>query len=459
MYLIRRIYLYGVLAIVISLGLCGIAVSDTIHDQHTIIGDENWYASGNTHYVRGNQYIEGSLTIHAGCRVEFYKDRTIKIKDGGSLLIDGVPGNWVTMCGRENPVTYKYERWEGITVDANATINLDVEYCNIWEAKRGIYVSGNISGPVSMINCYVYYHRDDKEVLEGIHISGLNGSVSLTDCYVCWRELHGIFLKNISGAVQVYDCSVANLVGENTRYHGIYTESCSNATISENYVQDCTGDGIHAWDLPPGNTTVRYNTIYNCDRGIWRGRGSAMTYNNEIYNCSEGIYTDDHGGYIYTNYIYVPSGGKGIHVLTDNPLLYNNDITWYQSGTNGGYGIYGGVNAGCSPYVTDNEIYHVNTGIYCGEHVVDGASFRRNTIQHCQTAIYTNGCKPYFGTISSPGNNSIALTNGLFFKAENAPQKVMAQMNWWGSKDPDPNKFWWNEKEVVYKPCLQAPPP
>jgi len=452
MYSIKRIF-YGILAVIITLNLVNYALSDTNHSG-TIAGTQDWYSNQNNHIITGNIIVTGTLVIHQSCYVKFNGDYKIEVRDGGHLFVDGNPGYWVTMVGNNGTT------WSGLTVEqAWANIaQFKVEYCNIWNAYRGVNIAGNTYGNIELTSLYVYAGS-----YEGIRIglhdgNWLDGNVTISDCYVYNRQPYGIFVKAL-GNVTIYNNSVSTCTGG--AGYGIFTEACPSATITDNFVQSCK-QGIHAWDGSPSGTYVGSNDIVNCTQiGIWRGRGSNSTASNEIHNCPEGIHTDDHAGTVEDNYIYVPSGGKGIYLNTGSTSeLYHNTISWEQSGTNGGYGIHGGqVGVGVNPRIWGNYIYHVNTGIYLGPNVSSSSKTRWNEIAYCGIAIDIVTCSPDLGTQNQNdyGNNNVHDITNYFIRADQPTSTIRAEMNWWGA-DPPPDRFNKFSGNIDYTPWRTSAP-
>jgi len=349
--------------------------------------------------------------------------------------------------------------WNGLTAAKWANINrFDVEYCSISNATIGIDVSDNTYGNVSFTSLYVYAGQSEGIKIGKSTVGYLSGNVTIRDCQINQRGSHGIFVKAINGTVTIEHNSVYYCTGANK--YGIFTESCPNATVYNNLVQGCY-EGIHAWDVDGGSTYVGYNDVYDCtsslSNGIWRGRGSTDTVGNEIHNCSNGIKTDDYGGTVENNYIYVPSGGKGIYLYTGStPYLTFNTISWQQSGTNGGYGIYGGAasEGTCNPTLWGNSIQHVNTGIYLGPGCNSQSKTRWSVIAYCGTAFYIDGCSPDLGTQSDYGNNNVHdITN--WFIVSTSQQTLRAAENWWGANRDPVSKMSGN---IDYTPWLPSAP-
>jgi len=250
------------------------------------------------------------LIIHQSCYVKFNSGCKIEVRDGGHLFVDGNLGYWVTMVGNNGAT------WYGLTAEQAWTniAQFDVEYCSISNASRGINIEGNTYGNINLTSLYVY-SGSYEGIKVGTHDGGsLDGNVTIRNCLVQYRNsYYGIFVKALD-SVTIDSNSIYFCTGQFG--YGIFTEACPNASVTNNLTQGCN-DGIHAWDGDNGSTYVGSNDVYDCSRGIWRGRGSTDTVGNEIHNCSDGIYTDDYGGTVENNYIYVPSGGKGIYLFQE----------------------------------------------------------------------------------------------------------------------------------------------
>ena len=143
--------------------------------------------------------------------------------------------------------------------------------------------------------------------------------------------------------------------------YGVYMDSVSHSSITNNIVKSNTKDGIYATNSP--FTKVSQNSISNNDFGVQIRVSSdnCVIEHNMVFNSSRnGIYLSKlMKSSVTGNNVYL-NGGNGIYLFTaENTTLSENDFT------NNSYGIYS-TSSSRNNTIMNNEISINNYGIYFG---------------------------------------------------------------------------------------------
>lgn len=209
--------------------------------------------------------------------------------------------------------------------------------------------------------------------------------------------------------------------------------------------------------------TIRNNTIQNGHIGIEMHSCAATVDSNEIvHNKSYGIkvYTD-YGSTIESNVIQEPSGDppfSGIYIngSRDTLRVRSNALSGIQT-----YGITHWIVASGRDEITGNHIAGdgvCNRGMYFYD---SNAIVRENTLATMNIPFWVDnyeGSVPDLGDVSvSDGLNVVEGTKSTqyYVKVIGSLHTVMAENNYWGTSDPDSNKFF---GPVDYTPYLSSPP-
>ncbi len=265
-----------------------------------ISGNVSWNYGDSPIWVEGDITVTGNLTIGAGVRVLVNGSYTIDVGGGGSLAINGMPGNMTYMLS--NATTPAAGDWLGIYFDPTANEGMcSIRYANISHAVTGIELN-EVTFPIRYSNITV------NDV--GIWAT----EIDISDCNITHNVNYGIHIQQVTGAFHIHD----SLIGYNS--YGIYVDQVLFMGGSFDWLLDIDGNDF----------------MYNSDFGIFLFYIAFDAIGDVLLNSTINI----------NNNYFIGQGQAGIYFLpvafTDNgnrARLYHNLSMEYNVFALNGYGM------------------------------------------------------------------------------------------------------------------------
>lgn len=382
------------------------------YSSEDLIGDASDLPGWDDHYGYGRINAYSALFLARGggetasnlrlCYdVEF--DRDVKVSDGDTL--EFLPGVTITFAGGSDAAN--------LGVD-ETHCELIVEGALIAEGDPGDYIRFTASS-------------DSAGAWYGIRVAE-GGEVELRYCDI--ENAYKGVTAEAPGALELAQLSVEDCVA-----HGIYCEDCDSSAK----IDTCTIDrpgllGIEVRDS--GGFTVRGNGVTDATAyGIKCCGGTDMAVeDNTVVGHAEA--SDFVGIY------YKPAAGDTSYVIEGNTVT--------RCGSRGiscEHGTFYGASVG-SNTVSDNGYSRGTVGVHFYR---SRAKMRETTVEKKSTGVVAivGGIDPEpipnlgLNTEGECGNNRFMDNSNWYVWALglSSGDTLRAEMNWYGSQDPDPNKF------------------
>ncbi|MFO7992284.1 MAG: putative Ig domain-containing protein, partial [Thermoplasmata archaeon] len=163
-----------------------------------ISGNVWWNYSDSPIWVEGDITVTGNLTIGAGVRVLVNGSYAIDVGGGGSLAINGMPGNMTYLIS--NATTPAAGDWQGIYFDPTANEGMcSIRYANISHTTAGLELYG-VTFPIRYSNFTVNDY--------GIWAT----EIDISDCNITHNVNSGIYITDVTGYFYIHD----SLIGYNS---------------------------------------------------------------------------------------------------------------------------------------------------------------------------------------------------------------------------------------------------
>ncbi|XP_035690546.1 uncharacterized protein LOC118425665 isoform X2 [Branchiostoma floridae] len=399
-------------------------------------------------------------------------------------------------------LTAKYFQY-GIQVSSDVT-NLHINRSTLSQCTKGLYVRGQgvAGGHISVESTVASQNSDD-----GIYISSLFGSVTLSNVSVVNNYDNGIYISDITGTVNMSD-----ILSHSNNYHGIYLRDIEGSALLADVVASGNGAyynyaGINIYH--DSNVQHGQFNMVNVTCQDNSGKGMSIDVNSEarveIHNCL--VQGNDQGG-IFADFENTRSSQYSAVIIHSSEILNNRRFALHVTSKQTTLDILNSTisNNSC-PYqpavgyegemkdvnFTNNLLVGNNAretlsflfGDYTREYdssqiYVVGNIFRDNiydpsqtdgNFQHSQHPDHTScsieigGYKPYYhlshNMLDSPGMN-YTMCSRVYTTTPD--ETIDARYNWWGTaveieiRDKISDFDDWNDRAPVdYFPYLTGP--